>query len=75
MNGYLQDGNGNKSSKRLAGFVLITIGIIMAVVTFCLSIYAHLGDSRTMLSIVDAFFLSGCGLLVGGVIETFTKRK
>jgi uncharacterized membrane protein len=35
MNGFLQDSNGNKSSKRLAGFICLTgLFIVMGITAF-----------------------------------------
>jgi hypothetical protein len=68
-NGFLQDGVGNLSSKRLAGFVLIFIGIIMALVLFYKCLYFPIPNSQTALDLISTFLYVGGGLLGIGVFE------
>jgi hypothetical protein len=60
---FLQDGEGNNSSKRLAGLLLIGIGIVLSIILFWRSLTSPVGDSQTALSIIDIFLITGGGLL------------
>lgn len=70
---HLQDINGNKSSKRLWGSIILGIGITLSVILFGFSMYKGAADSATALNIVNTFFLTGGGLLGIGVAEFFSK--
>jgi hypothetical protein len=67
--GFLQDSEGNMSSKRLAGFMLIFFGIVMALILFYRSLYFPIANSQTALDIICYFLSIGGGLLGIGVFE------
>jgi hypothetical protein len=69
MNNFLQDGEGNLSSKRLVGVVLAGIGILMSITLFIVSLSNPAGDAATALSIISALFTAGATLLGIGVVE------
>ena len=73
--GFLQDTNGNKSSKRLAGSILVGLGILLSVILFGYSLYKEAGDAATALGIINIFLISGGGMLGIGVFEKATSKK
>ena len=68
-NNFLQDSKGNKSSKRLWGSILLSIGIIFSAVLFYYSLYRGAVDAGTALGIINMFLISGSSLLGIGVFE------
>ena len=66
---YLKDGMGNKSSKRLWGSILISVGMIFSAILFGYSLNSGAEDSATALGIINMFLISGGGLLGIGVFE------
>ena len=72
-NSYLEDSCGNHSSKRLFASFLVSVGMVMGVSLFCLSIFK--GDSTTALKTIEFFFFSGCGLLGISVTERFFDKR
>jgi len=68
-NGFLQDNSGDLSSKRLAGFLLLFVGIIMAIILFYKCLYSPIGNSNTALDIISLFLYTGGGLLGISVFE------
>jgi len=75
MQEYLQDSNGDKSSKRLFGSILLGIGIVMCAVLFSFSIVKPIGDPTTAKDIIQMVLTAGAGLLGLGVVEWFGKKK
>jgi len=75
MNEYLQDSNGDKSSKRLFGATLLGIGVVMCIVLFWFSISKPIGDPTTAKDIIQMLLMAGAGLLGIGVVEWFGKKK
>jgi len=74
-NNFLQDSKGNKSSKRLWGSILLSIGISFSVILFAYSLYKGAADATTALGIINMFLISGGGLLGIGVFEKGIKGK
>ena len=74
VNGVLQDSNGNKSSKRIAGYSLIGIGAAMGIVLFIYAIFKVIADAETASNVYKTFIYSGAGLLGIGVVEFFKKK-
>ena len=77
---YLDDIHKKKSSKRLWGCRLITLGVILALGLFAINIAASFilgraldGSHSNAMDIVYVFFVSGGGLLFGGVFENLRK--
>lgn len=68
-NNFLEDANGNKSSKRLWGSIVLGIGILFSVVLFIYSLSKGAADAATALGIINMFLISGGGLLGIGVFE------
>ena len=71
-NNFLQDKQGNKSSKRLWGSILLAIAIIFSSILFYFSLSGKATDPNTANSIINMFFISG-GSLLG--IGTFEQKK
>jgi hypothetical protein len=74
-NGFLHDSDGDKSSKRLLGVVLLGVGIIMASTLFIFGLMRHVGDPATCLSVLQYTFMAGTSLLGLGIAENFTFRN
>jgi len=73
-NNFLQDSKGNKSSKRLWGSILLTIGVMFSVILFAYSLYQGAADSATALGIINMFLIAGGSLLGIGVFEKGIKK-
>ena len=69
INKFLQDSKGNKSSKRLWGSILLTIGVMFSVILFVYSLYQGAADAATAIGIINMFLISGGGLLGISVFE------
>lgn len=72
-NKFLEDSQGNKSSKRLWGSILLAIGIIFSIILFAYSLYRGAADAATALGIINMFLISGGGLLGIGVFEKIKR--
>jgi len=73
-NKFLQDSKGNKSSKRLWGSILLSIGIAFSVILFVYSLYEGAADASTALGIINMFLIAGGSLLGIGVFEKGIRK-
>jgi hypothetical protein len=73
-NNYLQDSQGNKSSKRLWGSILLFIGIVFSMILFGFSLVAGAKDASTALGIINIFLIAGGSMLGIGVFEKAIKN-
>jgi len=74
MSDYLQDANGNKSSKRLWGSILLTLGIVASAILFYYSLLIGSKDAATALGVINIFLIAGSSLLGIGVFEKAVKN-
>ena len=65
----LEDCKGKKSSKRVWGSILLSIGILFSIILFCYSLYLGAKDPITANNIINMFLISGGSLLGIGVFE------
>lgn len=80
---FLHSFHGGKSSKRFWGNRLLTLGILMALVLYIANFITPFVFSQgipsevhdNIFDIISLFFYSGGGLLFGGVVEYFGKKK
>lgn len=72
---FLEDANGNKSSKRLWGSIILTAGIIGSAVLFYYSLHIGAKDAATALGIINMFLIAGSSLLGIGVFEKVVKEE
>lgn len=75
MASYLEDNNNNKSSKRLWGSILLTKGMLLSIVLCVLAIFFEVKTPDFLFRVVELDYVSGCGLLAAGVIETFGRKN
>ncbi len=68
-NKFLDDINGNKSSKRLWGSIVLSRGIILAVTLFMVSLFKCASDPTTAVKIINLCIVTGAGLLGVGIFE------
>lgn len=73
--GFLQDANGDNSSKRLAGFSMLGLGAILAIILFIFCIFRPIGDANTAKSIIETIFWVSGILLGAGVLENFKFKR
>ncbi len=73
-NKFLEDSNGNQSSKRLWGSILLVTGIVFAATLFVYSLRTGAKDAATALGIINIFLISGSGLLGIGAFEKVIKQ-
>jgi hypothetical protein len=73
-NKYLEDGQGNASSKRLAGVISLGIGGLMGITLFILAILTVIKDPSTATSVMNGFLIAGSSLLGIGVLEGVVKK-
>jgi hypothetical protein len=73
-NKLLEDSEGNKSSKRLAGIVLVIDGVLMKTTLFIFGLFRALpNDINKLDNIADTCIISGSILLGWGVTEGLIK--
>jgi hypothetical protein len=75
MNSLFHDQNGNISSKRVAGFVVLMIGLVMAIAAFSMSMVKKVPDFDMAKEVLNTIFLTAGALLGFGVVEVFGKKK
>ena len=73
-NNFLEDAQGNKSSKRLWGSILLVIGVLFAITLFIFSVINAAQDPSTALRIIDIFLIAGGSLLGVGVFEKAIRK-
>ncbi len=74
--GFLDDSNGNKSSKRLIGFILVGCGLAMKFTLFGWGLGHSFANPLTDLDgIADSLIYAGSAVLGVGVVEFFKKDK
>ena len=73
-NEILNDKSGKKSSKRIAGAIILSVAILFSVILFGYSLTSGAKDAATAISIINSFFLAGSGLLGAGVFEKGIKK-
>ena len=71
---YLQDTEGNKSSKRLFACILLSTSIVMGIILFSFSLFKSVADAATAKSIIEFFVLVSCGFSVGGTVAENLKE-
>ena len=74
MSKLLEDNNGNASSKRLFGAVLLGSGLLFSAVLFGFSLFTGASDAHTAVSVINMLLISGGGLLGIGVFEKGIKK-
>lgn len=74
MNGYLQDSSGNKSSKRLWGFIILGSAIFLSIFIVIYDVFYNV-ELTIGIEILKFMFTSGSALLGIGVAENFIIRK
>lgn len=72
---FLQDSQGNSSSKRLWGSIVLSVGLIFACILFAYSILEGARDPSTASGIINMFLIAGSSLLGIGVFEKGIGRK
>ena len=74
-NSVMQDKDGNKSSKRLAGFILSGIGVAGLIAIGVTSIFSAIADPGTAMEAFKTILIVGGGLLGIGVFEFMGKKS
>ena len=72
-NSLLQDREGNTSSKRVAGFILLGIGVVYYLAIGVTSIFKPVADPTTALAVGSTLIITGAGLLGISVVEFLGK--
>lgn len=67
--------NGDKSSKRIMGIVLLSLGMALLVTLFFLAVFTDVKDSDTAEYCVMMLITSGSGLLGLGIADHFAVKK
>jgi hypothetical protein len=75
MGDTLKDANGNPSSKRLLGAIILFNGIVMANTVFIMGLLQKIPDPDMVKNVLQIIFLTGGSLLGIGVVELFGKKK
>ena len=71
---FLQDSQGNKSSKRLSGISLIGVGTILSIVLFTFSLISQPADADSTIGVIKTLLISGSSLLGVSVLEDAFKK-
>jgi hypothetical protein len=75
MNDYLCDHDGNKSSKRLWGTILLSNGILLKNAEWGIAIFKVAANAQMMMAASETLIYAGAALLGIGVAELFAKKK
>ncbi len=79
MSGFLNSNQGSKSSKRLAGLLMILIGVLVKVGLVIYGASVKMSEDFTIFdkldASIDSLFLAGSVLLGIGVAELLKKKK
>ena len=70
----LQDKDGNTSSKRVAGFIISSCGLVLLLIVGFMSIKTEIADPETAMESGKTLLIVGCGLLGVGVVEFLGKK-
>jgi hypothetical protein len=74
MSKLLEDKDGNKSSKRVAGFIISGVGLIALLALGIVSIFHKIEDPSTAMESFKTILIVGGGLLGVGVFEFLGKK-
>jgi high-affinity Fe2+/Pb2+ permease len=75
ISSYLQDAEGHRSSKRLAGFFMLLTALLLGVVLFFCSVFINVKDGETAVTVIELFLLSGVALIIGTFVERLAFKK
>jgi len=67
--GFLKDADGDNSSKRLWGSILLAAGGGLLVAIGVSAIFTKVADPQTALSAGSTLITAGAALIIGGVLE------
>ena len=73
--GYLKDLNGNKSSKRLWGSILMFSGVACSILLFLNSLLYGAKDPQSAISVVNILLIAGGSLLGVGLFEKSITKE
>lgn len=77
--GFLYSNWGNKSSKRLAGLLMIFVGVIAKIMLVIYGSFIRMADNFTIFdkldSSIDSLFVAGSVLLGMGVAELLKTKR
>ena len=74
-NKLLQDSDGNASSKRVAGFILLGLYAVIGSIVAVYSVYTGNDIGGNAVTLLNGFGLTGGGLLASSVVEKFAVKK
>lgn len=75
MSKYLESVEGDKSSKRLWGSILLANGILLKNLEWALPIFKELSNLALMQTTSESLIYAGAALLGIGVIERFSNNN
>ena len=70
---WYQDKNGDTSSKRISGVVILSCGLVLLLTIGIMSLSVIIKDPTTALQVANTLMLTGGSLLGVGVVEGFAK--
>ena len=72
---WYQDKNGDSSSKRIAGAIILGCGLVLLLAIGVMSIYKSIGDPATAIQVGNTLMLTGGSLLGVGVLEGIGEKN
>jgi hypothetical protein len=75
MNEVFKDQNGNNSSKRVAGFIIAMVGVLIGIALAIFSFVKKAADTQTIIEVVKMLVFAGSGLLGISVVEFLGSKK
>lgn len=72
-NKWYQDKDGNTSSKRVAGMIILGCGLALLIATGIMALMYEIKDPATVLQVANTLMLTGGSLLGVGVVEGLGK--
>lgn len=73
-NKWYHDSNGNTSSKRISGVIILGCGLLLLLAIGITSIFVKIADPTTAIQVANTLMLTGGSLLGVGVVESFGKK-
>jgi hypothetical protein len=73
--GMFRDGDGNKSSKRIVGTLLVVAGALLHLFIGVMSVQTQIGDPDTAIRAGNALVMTGGALIGSGLGEKFAKAR
>ena len=73
--GVFRDRDGKISSKRVAGFILLAVGVTVHIITATISYFQVIADPDTAIAVGNTLIYTGAALLGVGIAEHLVRGE